>query len=194
MKVVQIGSNVGKDGIIIDLLSDETATALMVEPNPKALAALKKNYKDHRSKIIFENVAISDFSGSANLYIDNYETEGCSEHSSLNSNFQLGVRENVIPLEVQCITLTELFEKHKIDHAEWLVIDTEGYDAKIILSTDFNKINVDNILFEHSHTDGLNTVGKTYIEIIKHLNKCDYFNVRIVGKRDTLVKKKKKII
>jgi hypothetical protein len=46
------------------------------------------------------------------------------------------------------MTFMELCEKHDIKHIDFLQIDTEGYDAQIIKSIDFSKVDIDILKYE----------------------------------------------
>jgi len=52
-------------------------------------------------------------------------------------------------LEVQGISFNRLCKKHGLTDIHLLQIDTEGYDAEIIKSIDFGKINIDIIKYEY---------------------------------------------
>lgn len=184
-RVVQIGSNVGRGDVVWDFVAKHRCWALLVEPNPPAFQQLRANYAEFADRVAFENAAISDVSGEAILYFD----APLSEHASLLREVteQAG---DVQATKIPCMTLTALFEKHDLLQADvdWLVIDTEGNDAKIILSTDFSKLRIRRVMFEHAHTDGPTVVGETYITVLRHLVRYGYEKISFT-KRDTVLQR-----
>ena len=89
-----------------------------------------------------------------NLKIDEIDSwKGCSPHASLDINFQhshlhgLG-RDIITELPVTLLTLDNLIKKYQWENEEieYLLIDTEGHDCDIILSVDFTKYKIKNII------------------------------------------------
>ena len=69
-----------------------------------------------------------------------------------------------------------------------LQIDVEGAEFNILNSIDFNKIKVDNILFESKHFDGTFTEGKK-LKIIKEKLVLNGFKLHQLDKENILAKK-----
>lgn len=61
--------------------------------------------------------------------------------------------EDLIELKVNCLTVNELFDKYNLTEIDYLFIDAEGLDEKIIKSIDFSKYKIKNIYFEIIHMD-----------------------------------------
>lgn len=180
MIVIQIGANIGRDAAM-EIIAKNDAQALLVEPNSKAINQLRNNYS-HLKKIKFSCVAVSDYTGTLEFYVP--DDEKLSEHASQNLNLIPGIAE---PIKLPCVTLSELlFENELHDKIiDYLFIDTEGNDAKIILSTDFSVLKIQNIIFEHIHTDGPNITTENFFKCFKHLSRCGY-SLKIYGRRDTI--------
>ena len=51
--------------------------------------------------------------------------------------------EEPIEIEVDSITLNDLFDKHDINKIDVLFVDSEGMDDKLIMSIDFNKFDIE---------------------------------------------------
>ena len=49
------------------------------------------------------------------------------------------------------MTLNELCEKYNVTEVDFLKIDTEGHDYRVLKTIDLNKINVKMIKIEHKH-------------------------------------------
>ena len=162
--IIQIGANVGNsdaDPVWPVLQQNPTATAYLIEPNPKAYAKLKENYKPFPNVKCF-NYAVGDADGTITLYVDNYEnTEGTSVHASCSYKHLLGhghAEDEHPPTALECrqVTLYSFLKEEGILDEEIgaLVIDAEGYDEQIIKSIDFGRISINRVWFEWCHIGG----------------------------------------
>ena len=52
---------------------------------------------------------------------------------------------------MQVSTLLDICREYEATRFDLLMIDTEGYDFEIIKSIPFDKIDIDTIIWEHSH-------------------------------------------
>ena len=134
---------------------------ILVEPLSDCFARLKDNYREDPN-LIFENVAISDQAEVRSFYriregLD-YLPEWCKGLGTFHLDVLLthrwalpDVERYVERLEVPCISLAELLEKHRVKAVDLLLLDTEGYDYEIIKQIDFNRIKPALIAFEHEY-------------------------------------------
>jgi len=130
--------------------------------------------------IIYENIAIDSNNGHSIIhYIDpKYITEnnkwekGISSLLSsggplnLTNNQHIKRYKNPIKQDIQTYTLNRICEKHNIKNIDFLKIDTEGHDLKVLKSIDLNNINVKMIKIEHKHLIAA--------DIISHLKQYNY--------------------
>jgi len=152
-KFIQIGAN---DGISHDplypYLIKSKWRGLMLEPNPLVIDTLRKNHKNTCSDLTFINAAVT--SGKASKL---YLTEFNSGFASLNKEHVLkhigeAHAKQVISIDVKLITFTQLLQDFpEFKQCDLLLIDAEGWDAKILLSIDFTIFDVDLIIFERVH-------------------------------------------
>lgn len=176
MKIIQIGSNNGDDNVRQFIADNQNNIDLvvLVEPIPFILDKLKENYKDFNN-IFIENIAISDDEFEKfTLYYEegsNYELSSFRKQHLIDCNCSL---EKIKSIDVDCLTINQLFEKYNIDTLDYLYIDTEGLDVYIISSIDFNKFKINNIIFEIIHADGTQQIGTNYTETIEYLKKLGY--------------------
>lgn len=162
MKVVQIGSNKGNDSLSNCLLSkyDELEFGLFVEAIPFHINDLKKCYSKFKN-IIVENIVIKtpDYqddrikfylhTNDAPYYgISSTNREHILQHERDVPHLQGG---KILEFELNCISLDDLFQKYKIIDLDWLVLDAEGLDAKILLSLDWKRYNIKRVEFEYLH-------------------------------------------
>jgi FkbM family methyltransferase len=119
------------------------------EPDPANFGKIKT----HR-KLILCNKAVSNKSG---LHLDFYISPQSSGISSL-IKFHDSHKSKLI---VETITLNDVLKKFKIEHIEFLKIDTEGNDLFVLEGLDFSRVKPRMILceFENSKTEiaGYNT-------------------------------------
>lgn len=177
-RIVQIGSHNGNDHVRqINMM--EPCVCLLVEPNHEIMDDLKNSYSFSKD-CIFDGCAISDHDGKIEMYFNMNETKICnSEHNSVNRDHLIRHGASTDDIEsrtVDCLTLNALLQKHgwdkkTIDH---LYIDTEGHDCDIILATDFSRIDVRNITFETTHSDGPFMRGEKFTKTMKYLNENGY--------------------
>jgi FkbM family methyltransferase len=162
MKVVQIGSNKGNDSLSENLLSnyEELEFGLFVEAIPLHINDLRKCYSKFKN-ITIENIAIKtpDYqsekikfylhTNDAPYYgISSTSKEHILQHERDVPHLQGG---KILEFELNCISLDDLFKKYNITNLDWLVLDTEGMDAKILLSLEWSKYNIKRVEFEYLH-------------------------------------------
>lgn len=161
MKIVQIGAN---DGVNSDPIfrfiqqHKKQISAVMVEPVAEYYTILNNRYKNNAA-IVTDNVAIHNEKKEMVIYKVNEQkrkalklprwSRGIAsfnpEHHKLTKT-PFEIMEEEI---VACITFEELLKKHNAYDTNLLQIDTEGYDAEILLNIDFENFRPDIIHFEH---------------------------------------------
>ncbi|MCF6311076.1 MAG: FkbM family methyltransferase [Verrucomicrobiales bacterium] len=162
-QVVQIGSNDGVSNDPLHQLLDScpASRALFVEPVPYLFARLQENYKDW-SQYAFENSAINDGSKAIFYWIGVEAVGNVIDLPEWYSEINSFDKEHIVTLlprcepyiqevEIEGITLADLFGKHEISGIDILHIDTEGYDFKILSQLDLRKYLPRAILYEHKH-------------------------------------------
>lgn len=145
---IQIGTNDGNDEFNEIVKQENPDLVILVEPNKNLNSKIDQMYSDV-SNYVIENVAINLERGSCKLYypIDHFTgIQFYDVHFSLVPMDDWG--ENLVQIECEGITFTDLCEKYNITSVDYLQIDTEGFDSEIILSIDFSKIDVKKIKYE----------------------------------------------
>lgn len=184
---IQIGSNVGDthNDPIYSKVMNENWRGILVEPNPKAYAKLLENYSTVKD-LTFLCLAISDQIGKITLFVDNYNIDnngkgvGTSQHASCSKHIIVNKLQHpesdITAVDCDAITLNQLFSQFNITYLKLLCLDTEGYDGKILLATEFQNIQIDTIQFEYIHleTSELNAV-------VSHLNYYGYKKISSTG-------------
>lgn len=176
MKFVQLGSNVGNDNLFkyLENSNQEIEFGLLVEANLLHIENLKKCYKLYPN-VIVENVAIkppSHLEDTLKFFYCTtdgplYESTSCriehiQKHLEMCPHLSGG---EIKTFEVSCVTIETLFDNHNITELDWLLIDVEGIDAELLLSTDWSKYNIKKFEFENIH---FQEIEKRNIEKMLH--------------------------
>ncbi len=160
--IVQIGANDGKtDDPLFDMVQkNDQWQLLFVEPVPYLFEALKKNY-GASSRFLFEDCGINDSGQAQPFYMINKQafkdipdlTRGHEQIGSFDRShvIHLGgkrIEQYIDTLQVNCMTLQQLFDKNNLESIDALVIDAEGYDWKILRQLDLKRYKPRLIYFE----------------------------------------------
>ena len=175
-QVIQIGAN---DGERFDELNSFIKKyephSIFIEPIKANFEDLKKNYQSN-DKFIFENVAISVNNEIKKLYkVKENKLNLYDEHVVGITSFDYthlikhGVKKSHIETEdVSSISIHELIKKYDIKSLDLLMIDTEGYDSKIVQDFLKNSELRPAIIFEYIHSN--NIILGNVLELLKKKN------------------------
>lgn len=177
--VVQIGANDGQThDSLFQYISKKELSGLLVEPQIDVFERLKNNYKENKN-LKFANVAVGEKDGEIQFYRinPNLVLEGMEYKASSGSSFyrdqiignvinRLPPATNnilkyisnnpsdyIIEVPVKVLTLDSLFRMHGVEKIDFLLIDCQGFDYKILKQLDFKKFSPDIINFEHGLLD-----------------------------------------
>lgn len=166
MNIVQIGTNKAYDNmssIVYKYLPEDICKLIMVEPFSSHNLSIKECYKKYANKLYIENIIITpDIKHKTTEHIWYHELDATHgnayELASLNKEHASHIRSNYYTkdmksLEIECLTINELFEKYGLYNIDILYIDTEGFDDKLIYSINFNKFLIKQIFYENLHID-----------------------------------------
>lgn len=180
--ILQIGACGGKDHVMSLLPNPVPNTSIhLIEPLKNNFMRLKEDYKDIASlnAVFFYNCAISTYTGKLQLY---YQKElknnpnNLDEHCSFSFDHLMvhGHQGNIDSFTVDCYTLNDFANNNNISCIKHLYIDTEGHDCDILLSTQFDKINIESITFETVHSDGPFKSGTKLENTLQYLTNNGY--------------------
>ena len=85
-------------------------------------------------------------------------------------NHDIRFEQFVKKIKVPAVTTKKLLSELNCNSIDYLFLDTEGFDAKILLTFPFNLVKPNIICFEHKHSDGTHTIGDNFLSSIKLLN------------------------
>lgn len=162
MRLVQIGANKGSDELANYLKRHykHLEFGLFVEANSLHIPELKKCYEEYENTFI-ENIAVkppSCLDDTIELFyhtndgpmygVTSCKIEHIEKHIKMCPHLQEG---EIKSFKIPCVTIDDLFEKYDIKDLDWLLLDVEGIDAELLLSTDWSKYNIKKIEFESIH-------------------------------------------
>lgn len=120
---IDIGAHIGKY-VLLAGQRIKNGRIVAIEPNPSTFDVLNKNIKLNKIQARLDciNAAISDVDGVARLRV-NKRSSTCSI-----------VEDDASAVEVRCIRLDSIVEELGIKKIDWLLIDVEGAEDKVMLS------------------------------------------------------------
>ena len=148
MTYIQIGTKDGNDEFNLKVLRDDPDRIIFVEPNREHNRSILRYY--NRMNFYIENVAITtgDLS-EVTLVRPRHPVNGIDFDSGKFSLLPMDDwGDDFIRITVPAMTFNSLCSKYGITHVDYLQIDTEGYDAEIIKSINFDAVTIDCIKYE----------------------------------------------
>ena len=150
------------------------------EPTPASFKKLAKN-----RKCICINVAVATEAGRQSFVV-NPKTKnfinGLLDQFDPNHVIRHGIHKRLrnrsaYTIDVDCITFNDVMEEHGVYKIDFLSIDTEGGELKILQSIDFDRFDIDIICVENLYLDpGFKQfLSKKGYQFIKHGEKDDFF-------------------
>ena len=130
--IVEIGACDGDDTVRF-MINFPKCKVYSVEPKPQNIASWKKKYTGNPRTSLFEGV-VSDVDGTVDLYVSDDKYTGCSSIREPTKRLAERWPDMRFPqkISVQSITLDSLVKKYNIDVVDFLWIDAQGAEDKII--------------------------------------------------------------
>ena len=164
--LVVIGAHSGL--FLKDLVREyQDQNILLVEPVPYNYEILNSEYKDNQKITICKNAIIDKSKKDFFYYVKKESITKLGKHwaSQIGSfdknhilnhkNKRFDIKEDDIEtIQIEFITFDDLIKKYSIKSIDKLQIDVEGAEYKIMNSINFQKIEINKILFESKHFDG----------------------------------------
>ena len=174
---------------------------LLVEPVPYNFEILEKKYGEFDNIYICNNAIFSEKKTSSFYYVDGKSINKLGKHwasgiGSFNKNHILNHKnkrfdikeDDIETTQIEFITFDDLIQKYSIKSIDKLQIDVEGAEYKIMNSINFQKIEINKILFESKHFDGTFVEGKKLQEIEEKL-KSNGYKIQKIDKENILASK-----
>ena len=144
---IQVGANRGNDTFYKICKTYNPSKIILVEPVIECHTHLRECYKDV-PEVYYEHAAIVDDDSIESVRLCQVDLNHHGAHSSV-----IPLKDWVITSDnsrcVPAVTLTSLLKKYDLVDIGLLFIDTEGNDSRIINSIDFNRYNINTIIYEN---------------------------------------------
>lgn len=156
---VSIGANDGrKNDPLAEFIRRYGWKGVLVEPLVANFERLRDNYSDVPN-IFFEQVGISDAAGDSVFYSlgnirpeepDWYDQVGSFHRDTFLKNIAVdpSLADREVRKVIRTVTFDLLMEKYRMSSVDLLMIDTEGYDGKILSSIDLDRYRPLVVVFE----------------------------------------------
>lgn len=131
--VLDVGANEGSFVVSIKA-ANPAAVVHAFEPNPPTFARLKTRLGESKD-VVLNNVGVGEVAGTLEIFdYVNASPQGMgSAHASfLKSTFEDIYVQPHQAVKVPVVTLDDYAKTHKLKHIDLLVIDTEGYELKVL--------------------------------------------------------------
>jgi FkbM family methyltransferase len=136
--VIDVGAHIGAFSCLAALYAKKV---IAVEPCPDNFSLLKQNLEMNGfSNVIPVQFALAGEKGKRRLFISEY---GTANHSFISRTNRF--------LEVECVTLQDIFKEYKVDRVSFLKIDCEGCEYEALQSSVELLEKIDQIALEAHH-------------------------------------------
>lgn len=124
MTFVDVGANVGYYSLMASASAGPTGRVLAIEPNPDLCECLEQTIRENRIRnIVVAQAAMAEESGWADLFIPKQPG---------NNTATMVPHEGGTPVRVRVLTLDEYLEQQQITTVDFLKIDVEGFEDKVL--------------------------------------------------------------
>jgi FkbM family methyltransferase len=145
---IQIGTNDGNDMFRKYVQVFNPNKVILVEPNIDLINKIKENYSFYKGELVILNCAINTKNEDVVLYRSELHGHQSAHFSLVPMNDWGNSINELIKIHSKSITFDYLCSIYNIKHIDLLQIDTEGFDAEIINSIDFESVPIDLLRFE----------------------------------------------
>jgi FkbM family methyltransferase len=130
-----IGANLGQYALRIGNLKGGKINVYLFEPCKENYMILNKHFAPKKN-VVVENKAISDYNGTADLYIPVIGDISIDTQASINLNDRAVSFSNYIKQKVDTLKIDDYVGQKGIKQVDYMKIDTEGHDDKVILGAE----------------------------------------------------------
>lgn len=170
-----VGANVGHYSIILKELFGEKATIHSFEPSHKTFQKLQLNIGD-KTRINLYNFGFGNENAKTVLFSNSDESGLASVYKRKLDHFNINMNQSE---EIEIKTLDSFCEEHKIERINFLKLDVEGHEKKVLdgASKILKSGAIDFIQFEFG---SCNIDSRTYFQDFYYLLNDNYKIYRIV--------------
>ena len=133
---IDIGANIGLMSLVMSKSTGSNGKVLSFEPGPVSFGLLRRNVYSNKlhSNIVISDIAISDFNGTAPLFINLNGESDNQIHKNLDIyNFRAEAERP--KFFVKTITIDSYLKRKKINFSDisFVKIDTQGHDLAVLI-------------------------------------------------------------
>ena len=152
---VDVGANIGKY-VILASNQIKKGRIIALEPNPETFSILKENCQANNLEIECIDIAASDTDGTSRLYVGKWGSRAYSMER-LNSKF----------IDIKTKTIDSLISELGLKKIDWMLIDVEGAESKVLDGIKNGLRIIKNIIIE-IHSD------ENYTQVTKILKENNF--------------------
>jgi FkbM family methyltransferase len=130
-----VGANLGQYALRLVNLKRAGVNVYLFEPCESNYFILKTHFKSRQNAVV-ENKAVSDFSGTTDLYIPVIGDIRIDTQASINLNDRPVSYDKYVKQKVETIRIDDYIMQRSINRVDFIKIDTEGHDDRVILGAE----------------------------------------------------------
>lgn len=155
LSFLQVGAFDGSQNDELQSSIDRFAIkGILVEPQPEVFKRLTQLHGQNENLTLL-NAAIDREAGSRPLFMSRRRDLECASFDR-NHLVKHGVEPSEIySSEVECLTISGVLDRARVDAVDLIQIDAEGHDYEIIKTIDFQKCRPRILRFEYRHLSSL---------------------------------------
>lgn len=124
MTFLDVGANIGYYSLMASAAAGPSGRVLSLEPNPELYNHFQKTIRNNEIRnITLQQAAVGDQAGWADLFVPKLAG---------NNTPTMIANEGGRPVRVPVITLDEFLDQQRVDRVDFLKIDVEGFEPKVI--------------------------------------------------------------
>ena len=162
--LLDVGANDGRAFSNSLKLIEDGWDGVMVDASPRAFAKLKENHKDRKNVYLF-NYALTDHDGECELYesgwirLGKHTPDNVGLVSTISEQWKgAWKRARYEKITVPCKTFKTFLEESPIKKFNFITIDIEGEDAKLLEQIDLKEIGCELLCIEYIYPEMIITL------------------------------------
>lgn len=180
--LVLVGAHDGADADAIVRRAAASGRVLIVEAVPRLHAQLVARFADVAG-VTCVQAAVADRDAAAIPFYAPAPTAGAvssvgDQLGSLDAGHAVrhdpALAAHVEAITVPAMRFETLFAAHDVTSIETLILDCEGWDARLIAAFPFDLLTPQHVMFEHKHADGYLHIGRNFARALMLLESRGY--------------------
>lgn len=187
LNIIQIGCNVCNDTVTEIIKNNQIKTFVAVDAEYRCIEIAKEVYSFLGDRLIPICTAIGLKNGVTSFFVPK-KNPLCGHASLSKEHLEKHDHVDIDQITVPILNVNTFLESINLESIDLLYIDTEGFDAPILLELDFKKFKPNQIIYEFMHSDGKHTVGENHQKLMNKFIENEY-SVYQISPENILAKK-----